>query len=363
MPAQKKKTADRFGVSGGLLLLCLAAYAAARRNPAWVTAYYRPVSKAVSGALGSVFSLVPRVPAAELCVYLLAAALLTKLILRLCGRARPPRRGWTDRASRGCLACAGALCFFLFAWGLNYFASPLAGSVGLTDGDYTEQELFAAAEHYLDRANEAAENVARRPDGTFDSGGYAALAGRAPDAMRALARRYPVFEGAAAPPKAVIASRVLSRFGITGVYNPFFGECNVNTDVPDTTLPFTMLHEMAHRLGVAPEDEANFAAFLACAESGDPAFAYAGYYHAFLYCYNALGAQDRAELAARMGDGLRADCRAAAEHYLQYAGGLEQAGTALNDAYLKALGQASGVQSYDEAVDLLVAYHAQGGDS
>ena len=64
-----------------------------------------------------------------------------------------------------------------------------------------------------------------------------------------------------------------------------------------------------------------------------------------------------------MGDGLRADCRAAAEHYLQYAGGLEQAGTALNDAYLKALGQASGVQSYDEAVDLLVAYHAQGGDS
>ena len=152
---------------------------------------------------------------------------------------------------------------------------------------------------------------------------------------------------------------MVSLLGITGVYNPFFGECNVNTDVPDTTLPFTMLHEMAHRLGIAPENEANFAAFLACAESGDAAFAYAGYYHAFVYCYNALGKSGREALAERMGDALRLDCAAAALHYSRYAGGLEQAGTALNDAYLKAFGQNSGVNSYDEVVDLLVAYYIQ----
>lgn len=359
MTAQKKRAAVRFGVSGGLVLLCLAACEAARRCPEWVASYYRPVSKAVSGALGAVFSLIPRVPAAELCVYLLAALLLTRLVMRLCGRARGRGRSWLDRAGRACLACAGALCFFVFAWGLNYYAAPLSDSLGLPVRGYGEQELFEAAEHYLDQANQAAEAVERRSDGTFDNGGYAALAGRAPDAMRALARRYPFFEGAYAPPKAVIASPALSLLGITGVYNPFFGECNVNTDVPDTTLPFTMLHEMAHRLGIAPENEANFAAFLACAESGDAAFAYAGYYHAFVYCYNALGKSGREALAERMGDALRLDCAAAALHYSRYAGGLEQAGTALNDAYLKAFGQNSGVNSYDEVVDLLVAYYIQ----
>lgn len=143
-----------------------------------------PVSKAVSGALGAVFSLIPRVPAAELCVYLLAALLLTRLVMRLCGRARGRGRSWLDRAGRACLACAGALCFFVFAWGLNYYAAPLSDSLGLPVRGYGEQELFEAAEHYLDQANQAAEAVERRSDGTFDNGGYAALAERAPDAMR-----------------------------------------------------------------------------------------------------------------------------------------------------------------------------------
>lgn len=94
--------------------------------------------------------------------------------MRLCGRARGPRAQLAGRAGRACLACAGALCFFVFAWGLNYYAAPLSDSLGLPVRGYGEQELFEAAEHYLDQANQAAEAVERRSDGTFDNGGYAA---------------------------------------------------------------------------------------------------------------------------------------------------------------------------------------------
>jgi hypothetical protein len=53
-------------------------------------------------------------------------------------------------------------------------------------------------------------------------------------------------------------------------------------------MPFTMCHEVAHRLGIASEREANFAAFLACTASDDVRFVYAGDYSAFCYCFNAL---------------------------------------------------------------------------
>ncbi|MFQ8979614.1 MAG: DUF3810 family protein [Waltera sp.] len=41
--------------------------------------------------------------------------------------------------------------------------------------------------------------------------------------------------------------------------------------------PATMCHELAHIRGYIYEDEANFIAFLACVESDDSTFQYAGY--------------------------------------------------------------------------------------
>ena len=40
------------------------------------------------------------------------------------------------------------------------------------------------------------------------------------------------------------------------------GEAAVNPQAPDVSLPFTMCHEMAHRMCIANERDANFAAYL-----------------------------------------------------------------------------------------------------
>lgn len=79
-----------------------------------------------------------------------------------------------------------------------------------------------------------------------------------------------------------------------------------------------MCHEIGHRMAFARENEANFAAFLACEASEDARFAYSGYYTAFLYCYNALRKVDAAaanEVWSGACDELRADCAAANSHY------------------------------------------------
>lgn len=88
--------------------------------------------------------------------------------------------------------------------------------------------------------------------------------------------------------KGVLNWYLMSKLGITGIYIPYTAECNVNTDVTAASLPFTVAHEMAHRMGIAPENEANFAAYLVLRESDNAVLRYSAYYSAFIYCYNAL---------------------------------------------------------------------------
>ena len=79
----------------------------------------------------------------------------------------------------------------------------------------------------------------------------------------AISEVYPVLSITPRNAKGVIASHLWSYTWITGMYFPFYVEANVNTDAPQMSLPNTILHELAHTIGIAREDEANFAAFIA----------------------------------------------------------------------------------------------------
>ena len=117
---------------------------------------------------------------------------------------------------------------------------------------------------------------------------------------------------------------------------------------------------MAHRLCVARERDANFAAFLACIHHPDAAFRYSGWYSAYIYTYNALYKLDRqAALAVKdsICPQLRLDVEKTTSHYAQYDTPVQEAAQKANDAYLKAAGDTDGTQSYDKAADLLVAWY------
>ena len=117
---------------------------------------------------------------------------------------------------------------------------------------------------------------------------------------------------------------------------------------------------LAHRQTVAAEDGANFCAYLACMENESPEFQYSGAIAAYVYCHNALYKADKtaaSEIWADLSDGVRADIQAANEHYAQYEGKVQDAATKVNDTYLKAFSEESGVQSYGEAADLLIAWY------
>jgi hypothetical protein len=87
--------------------------------------------------------------------------------------------------------------------------------------------------------------------------------------------------------KRVILSRAMSYTHTLGVYTFFTGEANLNTNAPDYSIPYTMAHELAHQRGIAREDEANFIAFLVCANADDPYIKYCGYMNLCEYVLNA----------------------------------------------------------------------------
>ncbi|MCR5616118.1 MAG: DUF3810 domain-containing protein [Saccharofermentans sp.] len=83
--------------------------------------------------------------------------------------------------------------------------------------------------------------------------------------------------------KPVALSRYWTYTGIVGVYDPFLGEANINTDYMDpTTFPITICHEILHAKGFASETDCNTLATICCLSSTRADFRYAGYFTIFM---------------------------------------------------------------------------------
>ncbi len=264
---------------------------------------------------------------------------------------------------------AGIYMLHTMAWGLNYYAGDLADDLRMDVGQYNLEELTEAAEYYRDKANDLAEQVTRDSSGNVNFSEFDMLAEMAGEGFQTLVydHSYPIFAGSTLPVKQLGWADMYSAMGITGVTFGLTGEAAVNPQIPPVSLPFTMCHEMAHRMCIAPERDANFAAFLACAFHEDVQFRYSGYFMAYRYCYNALSGvntQSASAAAARVANGVSDLLQADLEEYNRFFSSRKDnfatnvADTA-NDTYLKVSGDASGIASYGQVCDLLVNWHIQ----
>ncbi len=254
-------------------------------------------------------------------------------------------------------------------YGLNYHAGPLSEDIRLNVTDYTLQELEDATVYYRDLANDYANQVSRDGEGNVLYPSFEELAENAGDGFQSLTyeHSYSVFAGTRVPVKKLGWADLYTSMGITGVTMGLTGEAAVNPDIPEVGMPFTMCHEMAHRMCIANERDANFSAYLACMTNSSKEFQYSAYFMAYRYCYNALASQGSVEasnaaarIVAGMNDNLKQDLK---EYNRFFEENIEEDASnmanSFNDAYLKISGDESGVESYGEVADLLVSWHIQ----
>ena len=250
-------------------------------------------------------------------------------------------------------------------WGLNYYAGTLAEDMRLEVASYNLEELTEATLYYRDKANDLAAQIPRDAAGNPDFADFAQLAQQAGDGFHTLTytNHYSIFAGSVVPVKELGWADLYTSMGVTGVTFGMTGESAVNPNVPDVGLPFAMAHEMAHRMSIAPERDANFAAFLACTANSDPQFQYSGYLMAFRYCYTALTSVD-AQGAVTVSQGISQQLRGDMAGYTAFFDNRvsttsSDLASSVNDAYLKLSGEEGGMDSYAEVCDLLVNWHIQ----
>ncbi len=205
--------------------------------------------------------------------------------------------------------CSGVYMCNTVLFGLNYYAGGLAEDIRMEVVEYNVEELTEAAIYYRDKANALAKSVSRDESGNASFRDFDTLANQAGEGFRVLTyeNSYSVFAGSVLPVKPLAWADMFTSRGITGISVALTGEACVNPQLPDVCLPFSMCHEMAHRMCIATERDGNFAAFLACQANPSPEFQYSAYFMAYRYCYNALvrdGSPEASAAAARVNTGV-----------------------------------------------------------
>ena len=261
-------------------------------------------------------------------------------------------------------------CLHTGIYGLNQYSGPLAEDIRLNiEPDITTTDLVNATTYFRDQANALADQVPRTETGALLSPTFEETANQAANGFDALVynKNYSVFAGTTTPVKQLGWADMYTSMGIAGVTMPLTGEAAVNPQTPAVALPFTVCHEMAHRMCVAPERDANLAAFLATTNNSDLIYQYSGYFMAYRYCYNALRSVSTTtakNAAALIDEGVNANLRGDLERYRDYYAAVQDPdatdfATSVNDTYIQASGDESGVKSYGEVADLLICWYLQ----
>jgi hypothetical protein len=365
-PAKGRRPRGRASVVLLLLPLAIGLQWLGGHLPDIVEALYaRAVFPTLVAALASLSSRVP-FSMFEVCLVCACAALAWGLL----STGRALLRGSGRRLQilarigvLGLLVAGVGYAVFLLVWGLNYQRVTFGRSAGLLVRPSDRTELVALSADLIEATNRLREGLSEDEHGAMRlaDGSRVALT-RTALGVSALRNRYAWLPTFNVCPKPAWTSPLLARLGIGGFYFPLTAEAHVNVEVPDSDIPFSASHEIAHELGFAREDEANYLGYLMCRLHPDADFRYSGVFIASRHAQRALASVDRIEaraLESRRSQAVRRDLVALSAWSARHSGPAMRAANHVNDAYLRTQGQ-DGVRSYGRMVDLLLAERRTG---
>ncbi len=299
----------------------------------------------------------------EIVVLLGIPAIVTLLVIWIVRIIKSKKRIYN--IERGCRFIAWCLSLALFIFmvmdGANFSRIPVGELLELPNRQYTAEDLYKVTCDLAQKASKAREALEEDEDGcTVLSVKKSELLLLTDDCYKNLKKDYPFLKTATWRIKPVMLSHLWSYTGTTGVYCPWLAEANVNTDVPDFEIGHTAAHELAHTMGFGKENECNFLAWLAFAESKQPDYIYSGYLNAYVYCSNALYKADKqlsSKARANCSDGMMRDLIKNNEYWKKFEGEVQETSQKVNDTFIKVNGVESGVLSYNQMVELMLRYY------
>ena len=376
-----------------LLLLQAVAWGSRSLSDAYI-AYIFPVWVNIYGRITGIFpfSVGEWMIVAGLLVVLVAVLLGCSMLIPGCRRSEKYRRGvksyfrffaWTLLAVFVIMTLNCTMIYHESTFSEKYFGED-EGASGQTTQERTG-ELLRIYNDIVWHCNELSEIMERDGSGAVvysggvDSrGNVVDMEDKAIDVMQSLGKTYDQLDGYYPRPKPMFFSDFMCQMYMCGYYFPFSMEANYNDVMYIMKKPATMCHELAHIRGYIYEDEANFIAFLACVESDDSTFQYAGYLSVLNYVTNDLyktrladpdsyAAAREAVHPLQMLQQVRDDNIFVTDEEWERINGkavvdtetVDSVSDTLTNASLKLNGVSDGMISYNRVVELLLQWYGQ----
>ena len=248
---------------------------------------------------------------------------------------------------------------FHLLWAFNYYRLPLDKSLHI-DSNYTTEELIKFTKQLITKANEThfsiTENDTLKVEMPFTK---TELLNMVPEGYSELSIEFPHLAYRPKSLKRSIYSLPLTYMGFSGYLNPFTNEAQIDGLIPKFNYPTTSSHEVAHQLGYAAENEANFIGSLAAMHHINIYFKYSGYTFALSHCLSEIYQRDKTQydtLVKTINKGILKNYREANNFWQLYQNPLEPVFKISYNSFLKANNQTKGIDSYNYVVALLVNY-------
>lgn len=250
---------------------------------------------------------------------------------------------------------------FNIFWGLNYNREGITWQLHIKEVDYDKTNLTIMQDLLLQKVNETKKALINQKAVYPDK---KELFKRAIECYTVAGKDYPFIQYKCISVKSSLYGWLGNYLGFTGYYNPFTGEAQVNTTVPEFLLPYITLHEMGHQLGYAKEDEANFSGYLAAANSHDTLFQYSAYLDLFVYANREVFYFDSTAsytAVKQLIPEVKADLLEWRRFNAQHRSFIEPAINWMYGKYLQINQQPEGLRSYNEVIAMLMAYYKKYG--
>jgi len=259
------------------------------------------------------------------------------------------------------LLICSVVIWFQLCWGINYHRKGIAYQLAMGNAKYTTADLIQLDAMLLDSMN-ISKILSGKNDALFLKKEDVFFLSEA--ACKKAVQKFPFLEYKYPAVKRSYYGWLGNYLGFTGYYNPFTGEAQVNTTIPVFLQPFVTCHEIAHQLGYAKENEANFVGYLMATQSSNSSVKYSAYLEMYLYTNRTLYLMDSVS-AIRSRDKIHPWVKNDLEEWRRFnqshVGFFEPLFTSMYDLFLKQHKQPSGIWSYDEAIGLLVSYLKKNG--
>lgn len=289
-------------------------------------------------------------------IYLFLILLLIRFIIRIARRKESKRSLFLGL---GAFVSIFYFAFYSF-WGLNYSRKPVSDDLGLIEEKYDIGKVEQLTTRVLKRTGDLHAQLS-----TQDSlpvvipYSKQEIMQLAPLGYTRLSQYFDQYAYHTPSIKNSLFSLPLTYMGFAGYLNPITGEAQVDGLLPKVSLPLTCSHEVAHQIGIAYENEANFVGFLAASVHEDPYFNYAAMLFALRYALLDIRRYDKElfeDYASKIPEGVRANLREIDEFWQKYENPFEPIFKGFYDGYLKYNQQKDGLETYNQIVGLLITF-------